>query len=679
MHELEKELQRLQKPEPSTKFCQEAKDRLMHKISIYENETWFKSLLKKLDPVIPSRHFVQAARIRLMERVNAAKQPVFGWIVLAKRVVASTLVMAIAVTATLFFVGGKQPVSAAENTYLEVLSGEATVKHADQLIWDVITNETELTTGDLVQLSESSSAVIHFFDDTQLRLTGNSLLLLSRLDISPGYARQGVIEASLHEGRAWVQTLNVDDGYAMFNLVTPDAIISTNNASFDVNTDLVGPTSIRVFKHNVDIRALNRESRNIFAKGRLNSYQKVNLKSAAYTQQTVELDKFTYIADLAEEDRNEEWVVNNLQADKNHLADLRERELISLRNTTGTLPGQVLYPVKRAKERLNLVIRFDEGQKEAQIDMANSRLNESIVLIEQGEMQKAKIVLAEYQDIVRQIAEESIDDDEGDNEDLSNSVLTVHQKTLIAALPGDAQIGIVKQVLDETEELLAEDSIEKAEVRLQNSLEALTHVQEYIEAGDIDAAQELLEAHLSPATEFVDRAGEFDSDDEKKEFFGNVLASQHEERRLLTEISRILAKQGENSELADLVKATDRGLDDSIKYVAAAVRPLFPDISLTKEVTLPKDEKAIEFANKVNIYSTFTGQKNQISRLLKQYPQYASDMEFLVKLRSQLDTRAQDLVNARILELEKELKVAKGKRTKLKIDRAKQSMKMRAE
>ncbi len=679
MLDIEKELYRLEKPEPSVKFCQEAKSRLMHKILISDNETWFKRFVKKFNPAVPSVNFVQTARVRLISKIHAVKQPIFGWMMVAKRVVASTLVMVIAVTATLFFVGGKQPVNAAENTYLEILSGEATIKHADQLIWDVITNNIELTAGDLVQLSGSSSAVIHFFDDTQLRLTGNSLLLLSRLDISPGYARQGVIEASLHEGRAWVQTLNVDDGYAMFTLVTPDAILSTNNASFDVQTGLVGPTSLKVFKHSVDVRALDRESRNVLAKGKLNSHQKVNLNSAPYTKQISELDKFAYISDLDKEDRDEAWIVDNLQTDRNHLAELRDRELISLRNATGTLPGQMLYPLKRAKERLNLVIRFgDENQKEAQIDIANSRLNESIVLIEQGETEKAKTVLVEYQNIVRQIAEDSEDDEGGGNEKLSNSVLTVHQKTLIAALPGDVQIGIVKQALNETEEFLAEDSIDKAEVRLQNSLEDLAHVQEYIELGDLVAAKELLEAHKSPVVAFVEGVSEFDNNDEKKEFFSGVLASQYEERRLLAEIGRVLAEQDGNDELIELVKSTDRSLDDNIKYVAAAVRPLLPDVSLAKEVTLPKDEKAIEFANKVNIYSTFTGQKNQISRLLKQYPQYARDKEFLVKLRSQLDSRAQDIVNLRILELSKVEKEAKAKRTKLKIDRAKQQMKMRA-
>ncbi len=678
MKELEKELHRLGKPEPSAKFCRQTKDRLVHRIQEYEQESWFARLLKTILPVQPSAHFIQSARVRLMERVSLVKQPTLNWLRFVKQGLASTLVMTIAVTTTFIFVGGKQPVSASEFTYLQILEGSATVKHADKLIWDVITEQTELAEGDLIQVDDSSQAIVHFFDDSQMRLAENSLILLSRLDISPGYARQGVIEASLHRGQAWVQTLNVDDGFAKFSLVTPDAILATTNASFDVQTSLTDPTAIRVLRHHVDVKALNRESRQVFAEGQLNSYQKITLRSTTSLNYRVELDAFAPIFDLSEDDRSDEWVSENMLYDRSHLATLRDRELLSLKSTAGSLPGAVFYPVKRAKERLNLAIRFnDENQTQAQIEMANSRLSESIVLIERGETERAKLALAEYQSIVKQIAEEAEKEEEA-LEAITTQVVAVHQKALIAALPGDSNIGIVKQVLNETEALFEDDPVEKAGIQLQNSLESLVTIQDYIASGDLVAAQEALEKHENLAPGLIAEVTEFADTDAKKAFYSQILDTQHEERRVLSEINRILTEEGVNGAFAELVKSTDRSLDDGIKYTAAAVRPLFPDVALAEAVMLPKDEKVHEFVAKVNIYSAFQGQKNQINRLFDKHPRYARDMEFLTKLRSKLDPRAADLINVRILNLGRVQKVEKGKRVRLKIDQAKKALEKRS-
>ena len=670
MIDLEKQLHRLSKIEPQPKFCREAKKRLMHQIILDSNEKWFLRLFKKVFSITPHPYFIQTARIRLMEQIEAMKRPIFGWWVLFKRLAASTLVMAIAVTAVLFFVDGKQLVSASENTYLEVFNGNVTVKHADQLIWDPVIQHTELSAGDLVRLDETASATIHFFDDSEMRLTGDSLFLISRLDVSPSYARQGVIEVSLHEGKAWVQTLNADDGFAGFTLITRDAILSSRNASFDVQTNLLEPTTLRVFRHGVDMHVLREESRNVFTSGRVNSYQQIMIEATSSTQPTLELSAYAPIADLTEDDRNEPWVVENLETDRTHLAELRKRELVNLRTATGTLPGHVLYPLKRAKERLNLALRFgEESQINTQIKMANERLSEAIVLIEQGETEKAKLALMEYQNLVRQIAEENADETV-DLDQLSTQIVATHQKTLFAALPGDAQIGIVKQVLNQAEELFAENPAKKTEIRLQNSLEDLTHVQDLVLAGNLEGAQELLANHEISASVLLEEASELEDEEQKKMLFKQILETQYEEKRLLGEIKRELSRQSTENPLSDLVASTEQNLKEEIKHTAAVVRPLIPDVVLSHAVILPEQEKLLEFVEKINIYSTWQGQKNQISRLLTQYPQYARDIDFLIKVRDRLDTRAKDILNTHILQMQRKLAEAKGRAVQLKINRA---------
>ena len=76
---------------------------------------------------------------------------------------------------------------------------------------------------------------------------------------------------------------------------------------------------------------------------------------------------------------------------------------------------------------------------------------------------------------------------------------------------------------------------------------------------------------------------------------------------------------------------------------------------------------------KVNIYSTFTGQKNQIHRLLSKNPQHASDVEFLTKVRDRLNERAAEVVNLKIFLLSRSEAEQKGRTIQRKIDAARKA------
>ncbi len=79
----------------------------------------------------------------------------------------------------------------------------------------------------------------------------------------------------------------------------------------------------------------------------------------------------------------------------------------------------------------------------------------------------------------------------------------------------------------------------------------------------------------------------------------------------------------------------------------------------------------MSLCKKLNIYSTHTGQKeSKLHDCSKNYPQYARDMEFLTKIRSKLNPRSQDVVNAQILQLKRQLTESKSKRVEVKIKRA---------
>lgn len=661
MYDLEQELHRLAKPDPSREFVHSAKERILHQIRIQETEKGFLKFLSRFSIVSPSPQFMQLARVRLLSRIQSFRQPVFGGLLFFKRALASILVMALAVTTTLFYADGRQPVNASESTTLQILAGEVTLKHADQLIWDPVTSGAELSAGDLVRVGPGGLAVIRFFDDNQLRLSENSMILISRLATSPGYSHQGIIEVSLHQGTAWAQVMNVDDGFASFALTTPHALLSARNASFDVTANPFEPTLLHVYKNSVDVSVLKPDSRVAAVSGKVGAFQQVILDTPSAHPGTTILAAYAPITDVSSSLRDSAWVQQNFKADLDHLNALREQELSRLKASTGALPGEWLYPIKRAQERLALALTFDpKNQADARVQMANERLNEAVILLEKNQAEQAKSVLVEYQDLVKAIADQGVN-----TPLLPKLVLASRPKTLTAALPADPRIALAKQALDETEELFAQDQAKKAEVRLQNSSDEFGHIYDYVTAGQLDSVEKLLADRSGLYDSMLTEASTIADPQQKKALYNQILDTQQNEKRVLRAISSSLALRNVDSRLIASVENARQGLAADIRQTAEALHPLAPEAALSNALA-SRGEKLNEFVAKINIYKTLQGQKNQVKRLLSQYPEYQRDANFLAQLRDRLEGTAKVVVQSRISDLQyqrmlKREKMKKGK------------------
>jgi hypothetical protein len=561
---------------------------------------------------------------------------------------------------------GRQPVSASENTTLEVLSGDVSLKHADRLIWDTITVPIEVTAGDLIRVGDMASATLHFFDGTELRLGQNSILLVDRLNVSPAFAGQGIINVSLHQGSAWVQTLNVDDGFANFTLSTSNAQVSSRDATFDVQTGLFNPTQIRVFRHSALVQALQPDTRVSVSSGKLGAKQQITLDGSASSLKSSTLSSASRISEISAEEHASDWVKSNLRADQLHLNSLREHEIYTLKANTGTLPGEFLYPIKRAKERLELAFSMDEkAQTNFMAYMANQRLSEAIVLLEQNDSAKAQNALKEYQDLVQQIStqEQNL---VSDTKPLA-AMVAAHRKALVAVLPSDIQI--VNNALNRTEELLANDPLKLAQIRLQNGLGELVHAYDSILSGDLTTAQAMLAAHKPIAGDLLGDSALM-TDDQKKSLYSSLLEAQYEEKRLFAEISRELATRNAEQDLIAMAQEQAIRLDVSIRDTVNTIRPAMPEVVLAQAAAFSETQKAKEFARKVAIYSTWQGQKNQVKRLISKYPEYTYDLGFWNKVRDNLDGTAKVVIESRIAELENQELTLKSKLVRQKIDQA---------
>lgn len=673
MNELEKALHRLPKIDPEEGFVRMSKQRLMHQIQLFPEEKTVFDLLKESKDIEPPLTFVNEARQRLMYHIQKLPSPVkislkglAYTLNVLKKAVASSLVMVIAVTATLFYVEGNTVVEASDDSYLEVLSGKASVKHANMLAWETVSNRIELQAGDLIRLKDDAQAIIHFFDDSQVRLNENSTLLISQLVVSPAFAGQGIIEVNLNEGEAWVQTLNVEDGYAHFSLSTPDGMIKSLHGSFNVarNQDL--DTEVTLFDGKAELFQLDPITQQTVGKTKLIAGQKVMLAATSTFNISV--------SHLSEEDKNKVWIQKNLERNAFHLASLRSKDLNDLTLVAGTLPGDMLYFIKKAKEDLKLAWN-DDTDLSLKIQIANQRLNEAIILLENGDHESARQALSAYQSLAVEIAQANKTGESSTlNKKLANQLIVPHQKFLNAQTSNESTV-MIKETLHKTAELLAETPWELASIKLRNSLDKLEEAKVLVESGDFAGAKEKLSSYATTESNLIETLNGVQNPEDQKKAIEEALALKEEQKTILTSVTEQLEDTSEgDSELLAMLRTASTDNETELNATMIAALPLFPELADSAKPSLsPLQSSGLSaipasnlpettsIADKINLYNTWQGQMNQIERLLSKKMLDPLAIEELRSIRNQLSgARARSYLGMAILRLENQIAAEKN-------------------
>jgi hypothetical protein len=253
-------------------------------------------------------------------------------------------------------------------------------------------------------------------------------------------------------------------------------------------------------------------------------------------------------------------------------------------------------------------------------------------------------------------------------------LVAAHRKALVAVLPSDVQI--VNSALDRTEELLANDPVTLAQVRLQNSLGELTHAYDSVLSGDLTTAQAMLASHKPIADDLLGDTSLM-TQEQQKSLYSNLLEAQYEEKKLFADISHELATRNAGQDLIVLAQDQATSLEGAIRETVDTIRPAMPEVVLAQAAAFTKTQKAKEFARKVSIYTTWQGQKNQVKRLISKYPEYTYDEDFWAKVRDNLDGTAKVVIQSRLDDLQNQDLITKGKEIKQKIDQAVRLREMR--
>lgn len=663
MDKLDEALHRLSKINPDEGFVKASKARLMSKVQAQPfQEDWMKGYFQE-GRFEPSESFIGQARIRLMTQIKqwpkAAQAPLqglalfFRW---SKRILASTFVMFVAATVVLFQLEGGRVVQASDYSYLELVAGSASIKPDKELAWNQVIGKAEVHAGDLIQVNPDSQAILHFFDGTEVRLNQDTTLLISQLAFSPSFKDQAIIETSLESGEAWVQTLNVDDGYASFTMITREAVLRALNASFNVNSHFNQATEVAIFKGSADVSLFDTNTGQRVKKTRLTQNKYLLLELSHSSQPTLIESDFA----LAQSN----WASVNLVEDQKHLAKLRQKDFSRLALVTGSLPGDALYSVKKAKESLKLALS-DNQDLSVRINIANSRLNEAILLFEKGEIKEGQEALLAYQAMTREITETKrvLAENQPSSKPLPADKLLAqlvvpHQK-ILSIQPTDKNSLEVKEVLNKTAEHLAENPLELESIRLKNSIASLQDINDLVDSGQIDLAKEKL-GQYKMANVRVAALDDLGDDNKKRDAYQEALNMRQEEAGLLAIVSeKTVSLDGEDEDILELAASASQVVAESAEQIKEAALPLMPELTNTEEIkpVNPLEVKAKLFAEKIRTYTSWDAQFNEIQRLLGDDLNDIEKIEFLKLVKGFLNGRAQNYLVTRILQLQNKIAV----------------------
>ena len=185
--------------------------------------------------------------------------------------------------------------------------------------------------------------------------------------------------------------------------------------------------------------------------------------------------------------RGEEWVQTNLARDAAHHAEVETHRQELAQAVAGILPTSTFYSLKRAAEEIDLLLTFgSDARHEKKLLNAQTRINEAVALLQQGELEAAESPLAEYKEAIRELA--SVSEEEAQK--MLTSSFIASSTTVASALP-HSPLYDVKKTLVEVSTELADSDLPLAEVDLYLLSDALLQIEELI------ANEQIAEAALA--------------------------------------------------------------------------------------------------------------------------------------------------------------------------------------
>jgi hypothetical protein len=304
---------------------------------------------------------------------------------------------------------------------------------------------------------------------------------------------------------------------------------------------------------------------------------------------------------ITSEMRDEEWVRENIARDAVHSQEVVDASWERNLQSAGIPRTSSLYALKRLSEKLDLWFTVAPVVKaEKQVRQAQTRFAEAVQLLSEGKEELAAVSLDEYRSAIAVLAR--LTEDEA-LEHLLTLAVAEAMTAFSRALPDGGGLYKAKEVVLETSAVLQENAITETEVQNHLFLDALLAVEERLQQGQIDVAEEGMKGIIPAVAVVLQNGGE-----DGKELAREVKAIL---RSLLMTLEETERRHGPAQSIVAMRDAVNAYLPVQKPVVHAGSRP---QQHLTEREIRRKVDGILR---SIYTYNLPQGQTNELIRQLK--------------------------------------------------------------
>lgn len=606
MKDIEYHLRQLGFIEPSKAFQENARRRLMAKIS--HEPFWIVRVLKNIFKPAPGFSFKEEAWMRI---VQYTKQPrISVWdklgMTLQKLFVPQFIAVVVIIAFTSVFVFSIPQTDATAKTELMVTNGVVEIKSLGGE-WRTIQGKEDLKIGDQIRTNVNGKAEIQFPNYSVIRIASDTRINLPQFIEEK---KESPVIIQLQEGKIWSSIISQKQD---FFVETKHSRVSTDFGIFDVEANET--THVRAIQNAVQVEP--RETTNT---------KSITISAGFGTEITDTSSQVSLIA------LNDAWSKENQKKDESLREEILEKEQEETANIAGMLPDHPFYEMK---ELVQQTFKSDEFEK------IQGQFAASKVLLGIGKEDLARDQLTAAKESLRVFWSKS--EDQPQNQQLILSLLEKEKVFFMKILPGDSLFPFKK---DFQELFIAYANNPEQEVLNQVS-EKMMEVQNLV-VQDGSSKNDRLMASLSEFKSQNDSivADALESGEKKK--LEKILAMQNQNLKLLQELSP-------NIETPEAQKETNQAKQDLVNTIQKIVNKIAPE-----QKTQPRTNSNHAnwfasqikiLADKVNTYKTQKAQLNTVYWIVKEIDNKESNLSFLYALKNAVPEEVRFPISKKILEI----------------------------
>lgn len=362
-------------------------------------------------------------------------------------------------------------VSAAKLNSVEQVSGKVWVER--QGFNQFLQSGDYIYEGDLIVTEKDATASLTFVDDSQVILDSLTRVQITQLWQDPLDSSHTQIRLHLEEGRLWAHVSQLSSG-ALFSLFSGDASFSVDRkATFDLSAFPEGG-ELRVFDYLVDFEIQEPE---------LTRHGTLGPPLSLLWDQNSDQLLIQSIPHFSELFQIDSWVQANQQANEVHLSSLIHSYQEQIEKQARLLPGDWFYFAKRGGEKMRLFLNPDEELKQnLSFQFARRRFLEAIALAQEGNQEKVDQSLADYQDLLLELAP---------YQPKPVQSILEESKKLLDGLPS-LHLDSLRAKVDEISLLMAENAKSRGAIQLETAADRLGLALEFMQLGAYELAQQAL-------------------------------------------------------------------------------------------------------------------------------------------------------------------------------------------